>query len=195
MTVPDHVRGCHAGLRGRDCDHGWSAPPEGGSASRCGGRPDCSLPVRNLACIVVVIYKSQPPLRPDGRGRVARAHPWARSPWPPWDRLALGPPRGRGPGAWATRLLPAPRPGSRALTTKSRPLQSTSAGTPLCGLEVSLGYRMSLQREGVAGQLPSSAPSPSRARPQAPRPEGVLHGAVHAGGKPPTPKRSSSNPS
>lgn len=111
MTAPDHVRGCHAGLRGRDWDRGWSAPPEGGSAGRCGGRPDCSLPVRNRACIVVVIYKSQPPLRPDGRGRVARAHPWACSSRPPgtdWHLArrpaeaqepgppACCPPRGRG---------------------------------------------------------------------------------------------------
>lgn len=33
---------------------------------------------------------------------------------------------------------------AQILTTKSRPLQSTSAGIPLCGLEESLGYRMSL---------------------------------------------------
>lgn len=192
MTVPDHVRGCHVGLRGRDCDHGWSAPPEGGSASRCGGRPDCSLPVRNLACIVVVIYKSQPPLRPDGRGCVARAHPWARSSRPPWDRLALGPLPSRGPGAWATRLLPAPPRPPRGQGAEHSPRSRGPCRAPRRAHRCA-GWRCpwgtGCRCSGRGWQV-----SP-RPQPQAPRPEGVLHGAVHAGGKPPTPKRSSSNPS
>lgn len=59
---------------------------------------------------------------------------------------------------------------------------------------MSLGYRMSLQWEGVAGQPLSSAPCPSHPLPQAPsgaqapQPESVLHGDTHAGRKHPHPQ-------